>query len=404
MNAYLARLEAEMKGLYEQVQTLDALDTLSDAQQSDYDGLIQKLEGIKADYDRVAARSTKALSIGDALAGFAVAAPRAQRDGPPSGQQHQIEVKRFSDRVAESAEYKSNRMSDGIALGPDLLRTIIAYGHMGLKAAWVPTGIANAGGPVALFGPNTPRRRHRLLELIPTTPWGSMAVPYLAPTFTSGAAITAMGQPKPESTNAGNIASAVMQTIATWKEVPRQLLRYIAGLRQMLDDELIGAIEDELEDEIINGPGTTNHFNGLLNAVTQTGTGDDLVSATLSGIGLVEAQGGSVDGVVFNSGDYWALQALAYTDNKFSAAIQNGQFFGIPAVATGALASGTSIAGDFARGARLYDGEAANVRTAEPRAKENIVTLIAELDAVFLVGKPNYFAENTAPLVPVVGP
>lgn len=399
MSAYLARVKAQMEPLFNVVTELEAMPELTDGQKAEYDRLIGELEGLQAEYTAASERSTKALSFGDALAAMQVAQPRAQRDGPPSNQ-HPDLPQRFSDRVAQSAEYKANRLSDGVALGPDVLQTILRYGHEGLKAAWVPTGLGSAGGPVALFGPNTPRRRHRLLELIPSTPWGQMAVPYLAPTFTSAAAIVAMGAAKPESTNAGNIASAVMQTIATWKEVPRQLLRYIAGLRQMLDDELIGALEDELEDEIVNGAGTTGHFNGLLNAVSQTGTGDDLVSATLSGIGLVEAAGGQVDGVVFNPGDYWALQALAYSDNKFSAAISDGRFFGIPAATTAALAAGKSIVGDFARGSRLYDGEAANVRTAEPRAKENIITLIAELDAVFLVGKPNYFAENTAPLVP----
>lgn len=404
MNAYLARLEAEMKGLYEQVQTLDALDNLSDAQQSDYDGLIQKLEGIKADYDRVAARSTKALSIGDAMAGFGTTQPRAQRDGPPSGQGRQIEVKRFSDRVAESAEYKANRWQEGISLGNDFLQLLKHYGAEGIKAAWVPTGLNLASGPIQVFGPRTPRPSFRLLDLVPTTPWGSLAVPYLAPTFTNNAAIVAMGAAKPESTNSGNLAAAVMQTIAHWKEVPRQLLRYIPGLRQVLDDELISGAEEELTDEMINGDGTTGHLLGFLTAVTQTGTGDDLVSATLSGIGLVAAQGGTVDGVVFNAGDYWALQALAYTDNKFNPIITNDRFFGIPAVPSSKMAAGKSLVGDFARGSRLYDGESANVRTAEPRAKENIVTLIGELDAVLVIGKPNYFAENTAPLVPEPAP
>lgn len=403
MGAYLERLKAEMTPLYEVITELEGLPTLSDSQRAEFDSIVAQLDGMKADYDAAAARSTKAMSFGEALQSMVVSKPRAQRDGRPSGEaQEATIIQRLSDRVAETAEYKARGLTTTpISLGNDVLKLLVAYGATGIKAAWVPTGVQGQGGPIALFGPNTPRVRHRLLELIPSTPWGAMGVPYLAPAFTNNAAIVAMGAAKPESTNAGNVATANMETVAHWKDVPRQLLRYLPGLRQMLDDELIGGLESELEDEIVNGAGTTGHFRGLLTAITATGTGDDLVTATLSGIGLVETAGGSVDGVVMNPADYWGLVALAYTDNKYSPIVAGGRFLGLPTALVTALASGKTVVGDFTRGVRLYDGESANVRTAEPRAKENIVTLIAELDAALVVGRPSFFAENTAPLVPV---
>jgi HK97 family phage major capsid protein len=190
-----------------------------------------------------------------------------------------------------------------------------------------------------------------------------------------------------------------MQTIATWKDVPRQLLRYIAGIRQVLDDELIGAVLAKLEDEVLNGDGTAGHFNGLYTQVTQTGTGADMVTALLNGIGKVQAQGGTPTGIVMNPSDYWALVSHAYTNNKYSPITANGRFAGIPVAAVTSNAAGKAIVGDFTSGLRLYDGESANVRATEgPGAKSNIVTLIAEVDAVLVVGKPNYFAEVVAPL------
>jgi HK97 family phage major capsid protein len=208
-----------------------------------------------------------------------------------------------------------------------------------------------------------------------------------------------MAQPKQESSNAGNVQSALMQTIATFKDVPRQLLRYIAGVRQVLDDELIGAVLAKLEDEVLNGDGTAGHFAGLFNQITQAGTGADLITAILNGIGKVQTQGGTPTGIVMNPSDYWALVAHAYTNNKYTPITANGQFAGIPVALVTSCATTKAIVGDFARGARLYDGESANVRATEgPGAKSNIVTLIAETDAVLVVGKPNYFAEITAAL------
>lgn len=397
MSAYVEALKAKMQAPYEIITELEGLTELSTSQQGDYDTAVKTLSEIKAEYDKAVERSQKGAAASEMIAGLRgqqqQPQPRVSNDRPAG-----LERKALSSYVLDSFEFKANgefKAGDQVNLPKDLFQRIVEQ-----KAAWVPGNLGAAGGPIQVFGPNTPRAPMPLLDLIPTSPWGSFAVPYLAPTFTANAAVTAMAADKPESTNAGNVASALMQTIPTRKLVPRQLLRYIPGIRQVLDDELIGAIQSELSDELINGDGTTGHFDGLLHwAGVLTAAGADFVTQIFNGIGQIAAQGGSADGIVMNPSDYWALVSLAYSGNKFTPVVANGRFAGIPVAADSRIAATKAVVADFSRAMRLYDGESANVRAVEYNSgTANIIQLIAELDAAFVIGKPNYVAKVSAAL------
>lgn len=400
MSAYVEALAAKMKAPYEIVQELEGLTELSSSQQGDYDQAVKTLTEIKAEYDKAVERSQKGATVSEMVAGLRgaqrgqQAQPRVPNDNPPG-----LERKALSASVLDSFEFKTNgemRSGDTFALPKDFLQRIVES-----KAAWVPTGLSAAGGPIQVFGPNTPQAPMPLLRLIPTTPWGNFAVPYLAPVFTNNAAVVPMAQDKPESTNAGNVASQLMQTIATRKLVPRQLLRYIPGVRQVLDDELIGAVESELSDELINGDGTTGHFMGLLNWVgVLSAAGTTLTDQILNGIGQIATQGGAADGILMNPSDYWALVALGYSNNSFAPIVSNGRFAGIPVAADARIAATKAVVADWSRAMRLYDGESANVRAVDYNSgTSNVIQLIGELDAAFVIGKPNYVAKASAPLV-----
>ena len=132
-----------------------------------------------------------------------------------------------------------------------------------------------------------------------------------------------------------------------------------------------GAIQAELVDEIINGAGTAGHFNGLLNQVTQTTTGASLPQQILNGIGLIANQGGNADGVLINPADYYGMMWVAISSSDYNAPIVVGdRIFGVQVAMENAIAAGTALVGDFGSGARLYDGENANVRATEGPERE----------------------------------
>lgn len=397
MSAFLEALTAKMQGPYEVTQEIEAIAEPTETQVKALTEATALLETLTAEYDKYVAMSQKAAAAREGVARVRPAQqqaqPRVSNDNPPG-----LERKALSASILDSFEFKSSgefRVGDMVSLPKDFIQRVVEH-----KAAWVPTGLSSAGGPIQVFGPNTPQAPMPLLDLLPTTPWGNVAVPYLAPTFDPHAKVTPWATDKDESFNTGGVATQVMQTIATRKLVPRQLLRYINGIRQVLDDELIGAVQSTLSQELINGDGTTGHFMGILNWVgVITAAGADFVSQIFNGIGQVAAQGGNPDGIVMNPSDYWALVAYSWNANKSNTLVANGRFAGIPVAADARIATTKAIVADFSRAMRLYDGESANVRAVEHNSgTANVIQLIGELDAAFVIGKPNYVAKVSAAL------
>jgi HK97 family phage major capsid protein len=220
-------------------------------------------------------------------------------------------------------------------------------------------------------------------------PWNEMVVPYLPLVFTNNAASVEYGAAKPESTNTGDIATVMMKTVATWKETARQILRYIPGLRAIIEDELRQAVLAKMQDLVLNSPGTTTTMKGILAQVTLTATGTALVSQIFDAIGKIETAGGVVDAILMNPGDYAKLIQSEWATNTFNPLIQGERFGQYRIIRLGAIAAGTALVGDFNTAVVLFVGEAANVQATEALGfKTNIVTIRAEMDAVVLVERP----------------
>lgn len=399
MSAYAARLKTEMKPLLDELRELNELDQPTDEQKADIDRITGVLGEKKTQYDQAIARSQKTSAAETMFEGLSdpLAPARAQYDRPSRGESAP-EVKALSSYLLDSREYKNPR-GNMYNVGEEAPIAAL-YPYVERKTPFIPTNLNLASGNVQIIGPNTPRVPHPFLELLRTIPYNDLSVPYLRPTFTNNAAEVDIGGAKPESTNTGALATVQMRTIAHWKEVPRQILRYIPSMRMIIDDELIGGVLSKAEDVIINGTGTGTNMLGILPQITQTGAGADMVTAVLNALGVIGAQGGVADAILMNPSDYWALIAAAYADNQYSPIVAGGRFSGVPVVLEGSLAAGTTIVGDWNRAVALYVGETANVRATEALGfKSNIVTILAEMDAVVLVERPNLLVKTTAPVV-----
>jgi hypothetical protein len=398
MSAYAARLKSDMQPLLQELRELNDLEAPTDEQKSDIDRITGVLTEKKTEYDRAIVRFNNlqtAEATNDALSAPAPA-PRAVYDRPAIGAgQSTPEVKALSSYLVDNRDYKNPRsgMYNVAAEAP----IAALYPYVERKAAFVPGNLTAIGGPLQVFGPNTPRVPHPILEFLRTVPYNEYSVPYLAPVFTNNAADVAIGNPKPESTNTGTIQTVNMHTIAHWKDVPRQILRYIPSMRAIIDDELIGGVLSKVEDVIINGTGAAGSMLGILAQVTTTGAGADMVAAILNALGVIGARGGTPDGILMNPSDYYALIASAYTGNKYNPIVSAGRFAGVPVIQEGSLAAGTTIVGDWNRAVALYVGENANVRATEALGmKSNLVTVLGEMDCVVLVERPNLLVKTTA--------
>lgn len=400
MSMYAARLKTEMKPLLDELRELNDLEQPGDDETSRIDALTLELAAKKAGFDKAMERSKKTADAETMYEGLddPAAEPRARSEGTRRPGEGAGEAKALSSYLLDSRAFKTPQ--NGLYNVGQQAPIAALYPYVERKAAFLPTNLSAASGNVQLIGPNTPRVPHPFLALLRTIPYNDLSVPYLRPTFTNNAADVVFGQAKPESTNTGAIASVTMHTIAHWKEIPRQILRYMPGMRALIDDELIGGVLSKVEDIVINGSGVGSAMNGILNQITQTGSGTTMIDAVLNALGVIGAQGGVADAIVMNPSDYWALIALGYSNNQFSPIIANGAFSGVPVVLEGSLAAGTTMVGDWNRAVALYVGEFANVRATEALGfKSNIVTVLAEMDCVVLVERPLMLVKTTAPIV-----
>lgn len=406
MSAYAARLKKEMKPLLDELRELNDLEQPTAEQKADIDRITLELGGKKSEYDKAIERSKKATDAETMYGDLDDPAeqPRAQYDRPSRGAgSDKAEVKAVSSYLIDDREFKAQRGNQIKVLAPMPVGAM--YPFMEQKAAYIPGNLNLAGPNLRVIEPAQLMQRFPLLALLRTVPWNEISVPYLPLVFTNNAAEVNIGAAKPESTNAGDIATLLMRTVAHWKEVPRQILRYIPRLRSTIDDELRWGVLFRMQNSVLNGAGTGGNMNGIINQVTQTAVGDSLIPQIFDAIGKVETAGGNVDAILINPTDYWTLVGSQAAADPFNPLIQGNTFYGYPVVKVAAQPAGTSLVGDFGQGVTLFVGEEANVQATEALGfKNNIVTIRAEMDAVVLVERPWLLCECPGPLVPVETP
>jgi hypothetical protein len=403
MSAYTDMLKRKFKPTFDLVRELKLVENPSDEQKAALVQGIADLEGFKAEHERALDIDQKASSAEDWYTGLddPTAAPRGRVDRPSDPMTGgRAEVKALSSYLLDHPDFRNPR---GGAYNTVASAPIGAlYPYVERKTAYIPGNLNLASGNVQVFGPNTPRVPHPFLELLRTIPYNDLAVPYLAPVFTNNAAEVDIGANKVESTNTGDIATVMMRTIAHWKDVPRQILRAFPTMRSIIDDELIGGVLSKAEDSILNGTGTGTAMRGILAwPGIDAAVGADMVTQILNALGVIGARGGAADAILMNPSDYYALIAAAYDDNKFTPIVSGGRVAGVPVVLEGSLAAGTSIVGDWSRAVALYVAETASVRAAEifTPTPNNVVRILAEMDCVVLVERPNLLVTTDAPIV-----
>jgi hypothetical protein len=395
MSLYAARLKNEMRPMLDELKELRESDEQTPDTISRIDQLVVDLGAKKSAYDQWLDRDKKALDAEQDFDGLAdpVAPARAQYDRPVTGRGAEPEHKSISDYLVSSREFKNPRnnlynITEAIPVGslypsssarPRLCRAISAQAH----------------GDVRIIAPLEAGLKFPLLSFLNTVPWNDLVVPYLPLTFTNNAREQAFAEAKAESTNAGTIATVQMSTIAHWKEVPRQILRALPTLRAVIDNELLNGVLAKVQARVVAGtgtvvaPATAPQMLGIIGQVSQTvgATPTTLLGQIIVAIGIVEGNGGVVDGILMNPTDVALL--LNAQLSVYNPLVTANSIAGYPIIKLPSVAAGTALVGDFSSSTTLFVGEQANVRATEALGfKSNVVTVLGEMDAVVLVERP----------------
>ncbi|MGW5928075.1 phage major capsid protein [Streptomyces anulatus] len=227
-----------------------------------------------------------------------------------------------------------------------------------------------------------------------------------APTAPGGAGAlvnNAGGGYKPESGLALAKVTAAVKTIAHWMPATKRALSDPAQVRTLIDAFLLYGLEEELEDQMVQGDATGENFEGLSNVSgTQSQAWDtNLLTTTRKAKTKVRTIGRSVaNAYLLNPADTEALDLLQDNEARFyfggpAGAGTAQALWGLPVIETEAVPAGTGFVGDF-RKAVLWDREQATIQVTDSHLDffvRNLVAILAEMRAAFGVLQPSAFVE-----------
>lgn len=207
---------------------------------------------------------------------------------------------------------------------------------------------------------------------------------------------------KPESDMALSVVTENVKTIAHWVAATNRALADAGQLRTLIDAFLRYGLEEELEDQMINGSGVGENFTGILNT---TGTSSqawdtDMLTTTRKARTKVMTEGrAQATGYVLNPLDWEALDLTQDAENRYyfggPMVMGTPRLWGLPVVESEAIAEGTAIVADW-RLAVLWDRAQASITTSNSHSDffiRNLVAILAELRAAFGVIRPQAFVE-----------
>lgn len=285
----------------------------------------------------------------------------------------------------------------------------------GLKA--LITGLSDTGAGalvqnqfLGLLDPGL-RRELSVRDIITVGTTNSDAVEFVRQdTQTNAAAPTAEATSqatgtKPESEFTLVKVTATVRTIAHWLAATKRALSDVAQLRTIIDNFLRYGLEEEIEDQVLNGAGTGENFTGILNTTgvqTQALGADNHIVAARKARTKVRVTGKArATAYVFHPNDWEQIDLLVDNEQRyyFGGPMQLGtpRLWGLPVVETEACPEGTGLVGDF-RMAVLWDREQASISVSDSHENffiKNLVAILAEARAAFGVLRPAAFVKIT---------
>lgn len=205
---------------------------------------------------------------------------------------------------------------------------------------------------------------------------------------------------KPESEYVLEKVTTSVKTVAHWLPATKRSLADAPQVRTLIDNFLRYGLEEELEDQIINGDGSGETFKGLLDTsgVQAQAFDTDVIVTARKARTKVKTVGRAVPtGYALNPIDNEVVDLSKDLNGVYyfggPAAMGTQTLWGLPRVESEAIPEGTGVVGDWRR-AVLWDREQATIQASDSHADffiRNLIALLAELRAAFGILRPAAF-------------
>lgn len=219
------------------------------------------------------------------------------------------------------------------------------------------------------------------------------------------------GNLKPNSSIVTTNKTSEAVTIATHITVSRQLLADVDEFESFIEEILMNACAEHLEDQMLYGDGDTDSGNlqGLLDAGSGVSTqafSTNVLDTIRAGVKVLRKANWNQqpDAVVVNHDDHFNMDVLKGSDGHYlwldrMAPAADGMTAGvwrIPVVPTNAINSGYGLLGNFRTGAQIREVEPMRISVSydnEDNFVKNMVTVLAEVRLHFITRWPTRFVK-----------
>ena len=220
-------------------------------------------------------------------------------------------------------------------------------------------------------------------------------------------ALTGASGLKPEGALTFDVVTDTVKTLALSIPATKRILSDAPQLQAYINESVVNDLGRELEDEMLSGPGTGEHFRGILNTsgiLTQTlqANENNFDSIRRAKYQIVVTARTTPTAVVLHPEDDTEMDIAKssaptapynyWGTGPFGLGNGPGSLWGMRVVESDAISSGTALVGDFAK-CVLYDRESVtlSVGTANDDFVRNIVRVLGEMRAGFGVLRPTAF-------------
>ncbi|MEO7398630.1 MAG: phage major capsid protein [Ilumatobacteraceae bacterium] len=228
--------------------------------------------------------------------------------------------------------------------------------------------------------------------------------------FTNAATTVAEGATKPEATFDLVEVDAAVRKVAVTAKITDETLEDFAEIKSYIDGRLMFMVEQEEEDQLLNGDGTAPNIGGILDFAIQTQAfATNMAESILKAANKVRYTGFmEPDAVVIHPTDWEALMLAKDANNQyygggyFSGAYGNGGYvetprlWGLRTVVTAAISAGDPLVGAFKLGGQVFYRNGLSIdmtNSNEDDFKKNLVALRAEQRLALAVYRPLAFCQ-----------
>jgi HK97 family phage major capsid protein len=291
--------------------------------------------------------------------------------------------------------YKSGTKEGPVATFPVTLKTL-----METSAGWAPesTRIGRLAEAAA--------RPPQILEFIPRGTTGQAAIVYMQETTrTHGADTTSEGGTYNESTFVLAEQTSNVRKITDSLPVTDEQLDDVEGIRSYIDNRLRFGLEQQLDNQVINGSGGAPDLTGILNASgiqSQAKGTDTTPDAVYKALRKVRVTGRAAPNLIIIHPEDWEAIRLEKTDTgdyKWGHPAEPGpmRLWGVRIVEADVISQGTALTGDFATFIMLYERAGVDIQVgySGTQFKEGKKTIRASIREALPIWRTPAFCQVT---------